>query len=111
MDGVIAVPGDGAASLRRRQRVEVAIAVDVGGEDGDGAGDVGGDGVRRPGGAVAGGVLVPGDLVVVEGGGEDVEIAVAVDVGDHHRARAVGACGDGMYGPRRAIAGGVLVPG
>ena len=52
----------------------------------------GGDGVRRE--VLAAVVLVPGDLVVVERRGEDVDVAVAVHVGRKHALAPVGGGAD-----------------
>src|SRR5262249_37265289 len=76
------------------------------------AGDVGTgrNGVGGPGGAVAGRVLVPGDLVVVDGGGQGVGVAVPVHVRRIRRKGAVGGGGDCVRGPGAAVARRVLVP-
>ena len=54
-------------------------------------------------------VLVPGDLVVIAGRGEDVEVAVAVHVRRKHAVGPVRGGGDGVGG--EVLAAVVLVPG
>jgi hypothetical protein len=60
--------------------VHVPVTVQVGGEEGAGAGRAGRDHPLLPCESVAADVLVPGDLVVVHGGRQEIEVAVAVDV-------------------------------
>ena len=108
---VVFIPGNGAIYIGSRNNVEVAIPVHVGhmnipGTIGTGR-DIGGGPARvtRPV------VLVPGNGVVIDGGRNNVEVAIAIHVGHMNIEGAIGTgrdIGRGPAGVRRPV---VLVPG
>src|SRR5262245_9714647 len=109
----VRVPGDLVVGLRRRQRIDVAVPVDVGGEHRQD--EVGRGGNRQlleePRAAVDRPILVPGDLVVVEVGRQDVHVPVAVEIGRGHAARTEGDRAYQISVPGRRGGPSVLVPG
>src|SRR5205814_208640 len=85
-------------------------AVDIGSHQRVGAYRADGKRVQRPAGGPAG-VLVPGRLAVAVRSREDVEVAVAVDIGRLRPEGKVGTGRDDVRHPRGAAATRVLVPG
>src|SRR5262245_60487486 len=108
---VIAIPGDLVLVEGGRQDVYVAVAVQVRRRHRLGPVGGGADGAQGEGGDGRPVVLVPGDLVVEGGGGQDVEVAIPVQVRHRHRVGSVGGGTDGAQ--REGGVGGpvVLVPG
>ena len=111
----VLVPGDAPHLLRPccRQCVQIAVAVEVGGDHRVAAvGQIGDHFACREGGVAMDALIrEPGDGVVVERGGEDVDVPVAVHVSGRHRARRIGAGRDHLLGAEATRTVGVLVPG
>ena len=117
-----AVPGGSTAGVlpprdvvgieRRAEHIEVAVAVHVGGIDGNSAVEGPVDGVLHPGRAVPVYVCVlpPRDVVGIERRAKHIEVAVAVHVGGKDGMSAVEVHVDGALGPGRAVPGRVLPP-
>src|SRR5262249_47284566 len=108
---VVPVPGNLIAAEGGGQDVGVAVAVHVRcrhrlGPEGGGA-----DGAQGEGGDRRAVVLVPGDLVIGERGGQHVGVAIPVHVRRRHRLGPVGGGADGVQREGRDGGAVILVPG
>ena len=102
----ILVPGDLVVCNRRREHVQIAIAVYVRGKHGMGASGLRSD--RVSGELLGAVVLVPVDLVAVQCRRKHVQVAVAIDVGGKYGNGVDGRRGNRVL--REYLAAVVLVP-
>ena len=108
---VVLVPGDRVVRVAGRDHVDVAVAVEVGGEDGGRTGGKGDRDPRRERCRRPAFVAVPVDRPAGHRRRDDVETAVAVEIRGEHVVGAVGCGRDRVRGERRRVGAVVLVPG